>query len=883
MKRMSAYARTSVLMIAFLATSLLSFAEGNRCCLDAVSGRIGSVAGPHTQDLVETSLGSGVTLPSAYMAETSCGKWLFAGWHAASPVSPTTVAPTLIPAGSYTPSSNGEKLYAVYCDSPTAYRWERVTDRSEIVAGGEYVFVNESNDMAISTNGVTEDNRYLQKEMTINGDLITSGVTNYEIWRGVTKDANVEFQNEETGYLLGTKRTAAGFYYYVPSNDEDDDLFYLKENYGTTYYLKYYPAVSAFRETHNGDQTQFRVYKRKQASYTSSPDCLPKMEAVYWEEDDSGNRFVTVESYVLHGAPSMQGAIGAAVRQADGTYKIQFDPALLPPCSEAKIVWDGTTTKLRVPYIIKDYATTTALMGAKNCDTCDVYVMSDGEILVNDDRSLNGLTVHDGGFLSVSNNKTLTVNSLIFFVEGDQSAPVLNLNSGGHIVLANGALYHDRRIPQDRWYWLTVPYDVSSRELSYACEAANGGGAIYQTDFWVKFYNGAKRASDADEGKADNTYWTHMAEAGGDYMLHAGNGYQLGINNQDTVHFNGQDYTHTKRTMRFTMHPDPATWNISESGGTKTTPVSPSTTCNPPNAAHGGWNLIGNPYLYYYSLSEVAGSGQLHCGKWTKEMQNGVWTGHWLPETGENDIPYLTIYDPNTRIYSQVLASTFRDLRPFEALFVQVNEGTMLNFLLPAVIKAPRHLRAVRSSQDRLYTGVTLSGRGLTDRAGIVLDDDLTAEYEVGADLGKLMGERRFNIYTLNARRIPLAFNALSDDDAADTISVGVVVPVNGTYTFAFDAEQYSANALESMQLIDKVEGTETDLLHGNYTLDLRAGAVDNRFALLVRRTKKDDPVPTGMDDVRSDDVQCTKVLRNGVLYLRKGDKTYTILGMESK
>ena len=476
MKRMCIYARTSVLAIAFIATSLLSYAEGNRCCLDAVSGRIGSVAGPHTQDLVETSSGSGVTLPLAYLPETSCGEWLFAGWHAASPVNATTTAPTLIPAGSYTPSSNGEKLYAVYRDFSAAYRWEKVTDRSEIVAGGEYVFVVDTNNMAISVNGVSEHNRMLQKAVTISGNLITGGLTNYEIWRGVDlNDSVVEFKNEETGYILATNHETGVFCYYVPKEDNDDDRFFLKQNYGTTYFLKYYRAVSAFRQTYAGDQTPFHIYKRKWTTYTSSPDCLPKMEAVYWDEDDSGNRYVTVESYVLHGAPSMQGAFGTSVLQADGTYRIQFDPAQLPPCSETQVEWDGTTTTLRVPYIIKDYATTSSLMGAKGCDTCDVYVMSHGEILVNDNRSLNALTVHDGGFLSVSNNKTLTVNSLIFFAEGDQSAPVLNLNTGGHIVLANGALYHDRRIPQDRWYWLTVPYDVSSRELSYANEAANGG------------------------------------------------------------------------------------------------------------------------------------------------------------------------------------------------------------------------------------------------------------------------------------------------------------------------------------------------------------------------------------------------------------------------
>jgi gliding motility-associated-like protein len=54
-------------------------------------------------------IGSTVTLPTP----TVCTGWTFAGWKAGGAQSETTSAPTLIPAGSYTPSSD-ETLYAVY-------------------------------------------------------------------------------------------------------------------------------------------------------------------------------------------------------------------------------------------------------------------------------------------------------------------------------------------------------------------------------------------------------------------------------------------------------------------------------------------------------------------------------------------------------------------------------------------------------------------------------------------------------------------------------------------------------------------------------------------------------------------------------------------------
>jgi hypothetical protein len=36
---------------------------------------------------------------------------------------------------------------------------------------------------------------------------------------------------------------------------------------------------------------------------------------------------------------------------------------------------------------------------------------------------------------------------------------------------------------------------------------------------------------------------------------------------------------------------------------------------------------------------------------------------------------------------------------------------------------------------------------------------------------------------------------------------------------------------------------------------------------------------PTGLEDVQSDDVLCTKLLRNGILYILRNGKTYNANG----
>jgi hypothetical protein len=41
--------------------------------------------------------------------------------------------------------------------------------------------------------------------------------------------------------------------------------------------------------------------------------------------------------------------------------------------------------------------------------------------------------------------------------------------------------------------------------------------------------------------------------------------------------------------------------------------------------------------------------------------------------------------------------------------------------------------------------------------------------------------------------------------------------------------------------------------------------------------------IGTGIENVQSDDVQCTKVVRNGHIFIIRGDKVYTVTGQEVK
>ena len=520
------------------------------------------------------------------------------------------------------------------------------------------------------------------------------------------------------------------------------------------------------------------------------------------------------------------------------------------------------------------------LFSGGDCSDCDVVVLPGDTLIINANKTIHNLTIYENATLKVQDTKTLTVNSLIMRVESDTAAPVINLNNSGAIVLNNDELYFDMRVDESRYYWFSLPFESLLQEVSYADAASNGKTPVYRTDYWIKFYDGAKRADDANAGVQDKTYWKHVAPKGGSYTMQAGQGYELMIADQSEEFFSGQTYNHTKRVVRFTMKPNVTSWLDLEREIGKVAAVEPSTCSNPLNAVQAGWNLIGNPYMHKYNTGSVTGESGLRNGAWVQNKG----TGYYEVDGETTTVPYITLYDPKTRTYSQRRAENYT-LRPFEAFFVQINEGSQINYANPMI--RPSLAAAYRRMTEKdkpLYTGVELTGNGHSDCTGIVLYDEYSLDYRTGEDLVKWSNTGALNLFTINGYGQPLAFNGLSDDDAIAPIPVGVEFPEDGTYTFAFDAKQYSLNALNSLQLIDYKTNITTDLLFSNYEFQANEGTVNDRFALLVRRAKNHQDVTTDLDNISNGSADNTrKIIRDGQLFILRDGKIFNAVGIEVK
>lgn len=811
--------------------------------------------------LTESAAYAGVVLPNAY-ANSDCRKegWEFAGW-ATSPVSEesSTLPQDLLPAGTtYYPVLNNATLYAVYQVKENTYK--RVTAKNDLRTGINYIIATTGN-RAISN---TAYNTHYVASQTVSpaANVITSDNANI-IWRLQGNTDTYELYNADRSKYLDLSTSG-----YALLTDEAEDNFVITYASGAFYVRsimaisdsKYLGFTSPYFNTVESTSAVALYFYQQQATYHSYPSCVEAVDALRWEADH-----VYVESYSLSGEPDMDKSIGDPVAQADGTWRINYNE-VLTPCTKVTVAWNGETSKITVPYVASTTTDIATLTGGVDCTECDLVVLPNTTLTINQNTTLHNLTVYEGGKLLISNNITLSVHSLVMYIDGDESqAPEVQFGgANAKLDVQLGEIYLDRRLDEEDWYWFTLPYSAQLQEISYSNLAANNNTApVYRTDYFIKYYDGATRAADINAGNRKDTYWTHVAAAGSDYTLQAGQGYIIGIADQkNTVQADGRK--HTKRVLRFTMKPE-SNWNTQEKGTGKITTVTPSTIAEERLAYNAGWNLIGNPYMHTYNTGTVGGSAGIRNGAWTEELNDeGKWTGQWiLDDNRDKTVPYISFFNRSTQQYEQVLANNCNIL-PFNAFFVQIEEDTQVNFASNMnASRLPAYKRFLQE-ETPVYTGIQLTGKSGKDQTGVVLSPDYSSAYEIGADLEKMENGGKINVYTLS-EGIKLAFNGLSETEAA-AIPVGVALPQSGDYTFSFDL-QYNPLQIDTLLLTDHALGITTNLLLQEYRFTAEKGTDNTRFTLKIRTNKdsKQPNTPTADNDMQQTGIWCAGV-KDGIL-----------------
>ena len=509
------------------------------------------------------------------------------------------------------------------------------------------------------------------------------------------------------------------------------------------------------------------------------------------------------------------------------------------------LVYDNkTTTDELFSAIVKDGEAPDYENSKIRCATCDVVIQNGATLTKaapetpNDVNQVRDIYVYPGGKLIIPEGATdYSVNSVSLRRDQDDVSMAdiqtpLNITSS-----SKTPVYVDVRINSKNWHWLSLPYNCNIADVTWK----NGSKALYNSDWFLMYYDGESRVNEQSH------YENHWKLFEGT-TIEAGKGYIVGITGHATK--SGVQYE-----LRFPMAAEVLTHEKKD----KTVAVNAWGVNMDVTPNKKGWNLVGNPYLDYYQPS-TGGFAGLPLIKYTN--MDPV-TGEWHYEKSR-DVPFIvTPVDGGWYEYRQDLASEV-DMKPFTSYFVQVgqpdihddDEELSASFThsqrgrSSLIRRAPQEVNEV---EEPIIVGVELTNsKGESDKTTLIIDDRFTSDYEMNADFFKWFGDyykyyTKPVLYSVGADAGKRAFNALSEQLAAQPVALGMFAAQAGDYTFSLTRKRCDLSRVEEVWLYDATTATYTNLMQQDYTFTTAKTEGEGRFYLSVKLRQN---APTDITDI---------------------------------
>ena len=604
-------------------------------------------------------------------------------------------------------------------------------------------------------------------------------------------------------------------------------------------------------------------------------------------------------------------------KNPDGTITIPVPGLDTLSCSMMRIkVYEGgvekATTEKRVPIMVHsgEIKTTNELFTkheAAACAECDVVVFSGATLQKGEEASgrnaVHDLTLYPGSKLDLPADKgDFSVNSLIYRVEGD-NVPLTEL--AGNLMTESQKLIVTRRITNDRYYFLSMPYDCDLADITLS----NGIPAVNGVDYRLLEYDAEARAEEGSRSGVPG----HWKLATG--TMKAGQGYAIAVSS-----------TKPKEIMFPMTIPSKNLTNEERTKVTNTVDILEYV--GAARHTNYNWNLIAHPYITKFVVS---GEESVEAYWENPSRENTGWVDDWktwddptqstdstytpptdstattiggdgsptegnsprraaTPPTGWTESPggiYVTrptVTDGKVT-YEQLWINAVTDIPPFTAMFIQGDgRGEMTFNMYPASPAPKRNARASRyeTKDHTIFVGVSLhSTNGMSDLTSLRLRPDFGEHYKFGQDLLKftVFNTSRPQLY-IKTPDDQLAFRAISDSLAEHSwIPVGVYCRDAGEYTFSL-YDKYVLDEIEAVYLHDNVTGITTNLLYGNYKIETTKQLYTNtRFTLnVILRRKVEVDTPTMIDHTEDPNAP-RKFFRDGVMYIMRDGKIYDLTG----
>jgi len=493
-----------------------------------------------------------------------------------------------------------------------------------------------------------------------------------------------------------------------------------------------------------------------------------------------------------------------------------------------------------VPKIIASSATMSSLMATDDpWSKAEVHVLPGVTLTANagdfesKDVVIDRLEIYPGATVNVTKGSqdvgTLKVRTLVlrngWTRVSSKSYDVARLYVPTDASLAKNAndnvWYSDWYIDYDQYYPIAVPFPVATSSIFYKNTKSTATAGVR-----LRYYSGELRATNIQQHQEQN--WVEYTWGGTmPTNLEPSKGYIMTAKRPT-----GKAFSIVRMPMTFTND-----WTTGGEKGVVSGTHKDQVTvtawgdANTPSYAK-GWNIIANPYM------------ALHKGALSYADASG------------DAIEYANIPDISFKEYDQLPILTTK-LAPASAFLVQAPKtGTVTFGATARVVSAPSYKTESTPVSSKQKAYIELSNEEANDMMGLIISDQYTADYEINADLEKLLGDGTSLKTYMRYDDRNMAYVAINKVLAQEWIPVNVRLPQTGEYTFSLH-EASIAGELEGVYLIDYTSNEVTNLIENSYVFTATAGTISNRFAINAtvgeRQTPTDIDVVNGGGDLNSD------------------------------
>jgi len=401
---------------------------------------------------------------------------------------------------------------------------------------------------------------------------------------------------------------------------------------------------------------------------------------------------------------------------------------------------------------------------------------------ITNNKTVNSVTVDPDAKLNFSTAKILSVTGDLIFKADTTKTFSANIGSGG--ISVTGVVKYLKTMNDKKWFFMSFPCSIKVGDII----RSDAGALVLNTDLFIKYYDGANRATHGIGGAVVN--W--IAITNPTDSLVAYKGYVFGLRDGLGV----KELSFPLKNKIVASESKDRKIPVLENAGSLGT-------------NHNGWNLVGQPYLSKYAGANATGVS-------------------FMTLTSDGLKNYTT--------YSKIIGG-LPTLDPFGAYFLQVGAPDSIPFTLGGRQSAPSAI-TVNLSEVVQLNMTTDTG---TDNTSLIMDNDQSAAYQIGQDMEKWIGTgtAKPQVYTV-LDGINYAFNALPMTNV-NNLPVGFYTQTSGSTTISVDA--IKASSLSKLLLTDNGTNpaTVTDLLVSNYTFTAAAGTNNTRFSISAQRITTDN------------------------------------------